>query len=388
MSTSTVQMFEERMDTDLRNRRIFHGYISLADAKKLLTKEGDYLVRLMDYKGRFVCVLSTYHNGKVVTICINRMNKMYFFNDDCKDRSIGSLLDWHQNTKTPLTRKRIVLKNPIFFPSWNLMPSCILQLLGEICECYRMKTYEVVVRLEKGKFRAAAMLLTSKQLLVESKKQFMAEARILKELSHPNILQFYGVIVTALPFTMIVGLCQMKLLTFLQKKEAQKDQKIRYATEAAAALKYLTEKGYVHKDVRAKNCLIDRNMNLKLANFGYAASDQCPSFIHKEPLESISAGWLAPETMLRHDFSKETDVWAFGVLMWEIYKNGDVPFHGLSNMEIRSYVIHNQRRLELPKKAPIKVKQLMARCWEEEPSRRPTFQELQFILGSIRKDEI
>lgn len=56
-------------------------------------------------------------------------------------------------------------------------------------------------------------------------------------------------------------------------------------------------------------------MKLKLANFCYAASDQCPPFIHKEPLENISARWLAPETMLRHDFSKETDVWAFGVLV-------------------------------------------------------------------------
>lgn len=67
-----------------------------------------------------------------------------------------------------------------------------------------------MVRIGKQRVHAAALLLTSKQLLVESKKQFMAEARILKELSHPNILQFYGVIVTAIPLTMIVELCQSK----------------------------------------------------------------------------------------------------------------------------------------------------------------------------------
>uniref|UniRef100_A0A1I8EX68 Protein kinase domain-containing protein n=2 Tax=Wuchereria bancrofti TaxID=6293 RepID=A0A1I8EX68_WUCBA len=387
MSASTVQIFEERMDPDLRNRKILHGYMPLADAKTVLTKEGDYLLRLMDYKGQLVCVLSAYHNGEVITVCINRMNKMYFFNDDHKDHSIGSLLDWHQNTKTPVTRKRIVLKNPIFFASWNLMPSCIIRLLGDISECYRMRTYGVLVCIEKEKIQAAAMLLTSKQLVIESRKQFLVEARVLKELSHPNILQFYGVIITALPLTMIVGLCQMKLLTLLQEKEARKDQKARYAAEAAAALKYLTEKGYVHKDVKAENCLIDRNMKLKLANFCYAGSDRCPPFIHKKPLESISAGWLAPETMLRHDFSKETDVWAFGVLMWEIYEDGDIPYRNLSNLEIRSFVIHSQRRLELPKKAPMKVKKLMTRCWEEDPSRRPTFQELESTLGGIGKDE-
>lgn len=56
-------------------------------------------------------------------------------------------------------------------------------------------------------------------------------------------------------------------------------------------------------------------MVLKLADLRFAASERCPPFIHKEPLESISVGWMAPETMLRHIFSKETDVWAFGVLV-------------------------------------------------------------------------
>uniref|UniRef100_A0A0R3RVM8 Tyrosine-protein kinase n=1 Tax=Elaeophora elaphi TaxID=1147741 RepID=A0A0R3RVM8_9BILA len=387
MPTSTLQIFEERMNPDLLNRRILHGYLPLRDAKTLLTNEGDYLLRLTEYKGQLICVLSAYHNGEVITVCINRTNKMYFFNDDHKDRSISSLLEWHRNTKTALTEKRIVLKNPILLAPWNLMSSCIVQLLGEI-DCYRTKTYEVMVRIEKQEIRAAAMLLTSKQLALETKKQFLAEARILKELSHSNILQFYGVVITALPLTMIVELCQMRLLTLLRKKEARKDQKIRYASEAAAALKYLTEKGYIHKDVKAENCLIDRNMKLKLANFCYAASNQCPPYIHKEPLESICTRWLAPETMLRHDFSKETDVWAFGVLMWEIYENGSRPYDGLSNMQIRSYVILNQRRLELPKKAPMKVKKLMARCWEEKPSGRPTFQELESTLSGIKKDEL
>ncbi|EJW80597.1 hypothetical protein WUBG_08496, partial [Wuchereria bancrofti] len=188
--------------------------------------------------------------------------------------------------------------------------------------------------------------------------------------------------------------------------------KARYSAEAAAVLKYLTEKGYVHKEVKAENCLIDRNMKLKLANFCCAGSD--PQFIHKELLESISAGWLAPQTMLKHDFSKETDVWAFGILAsfsindaknnntsdsvifkevtydstgilfsvdfycflstkfeMEIYEDGDMPYRDLSNLGIRSFVIRSQRHLKLSK---------------EEPSGRPTFQELESTLGGIGKD--
>uniref|UniRef100_A0AAF5PK94 Protein kinase domain-containing protein n=1 Tax=Wuchereria bancrofti TaxID=6293 RepID=A0AAF5PK94_WUCBA len=260
------------------------------------------------------------------------------------------------------------------------MPSCIVRLLGDISECYRMGTYEVLVCVEKEKIQAAAMLPTSKQLVIENRKQFLAEAGILKKLSHPNILQFYGVI-TALLLTIIVGLCQSKKISFLiivhhkseiaffyKKKKLEKTRKARYSAEAAAVLKYLTEKGYVHKEVKAENCLIDRNMKLKLANFCCAGSD--PQFIHKELLESISAGWLAPQTMLKHDFSKETDVWAFGILM-EIYEDGDMPYRDLSNLGIRSFVIRSQRHLKLSK---------------EEPSGRPTFQELESTLGGIGKD--
>uniref|UniRef100_A0A915PL02 Protein kinase domain-containing protein n=1 Tax=Setaria digitata TaxID=48799 RepID=A0A915PL02_9BILA len=401
---SVAQIFEERIDPDLQSRGIFHGYVPLTDVKTLLIKEGDYLLRLIEHYGQLVCVLSVYHNGEVITVCVNRKDQMYFFNVDYKVRmehlsirnvqhsSVGSLLDWHRNTKTPLAEKQIILENPVAFASWNLPSSSIAQLLGDIYGCYRMKSYEVIIYVEKQKIHAAALLLTNKQLMVESKKQFLAEARILKELSHPNILQFYGVIVTAVPLTMIVGLCKTNLLILLKKRKLRKDQKLRYVTEAAAALKYFTEKGYVHK---TKNCLIDQNMTLKLANFCYAASDRCPPFIHQESLDNICTRWLAPETMLRHDFSKETDVWAFGVLnitssfkMWEIYENGETPYRDLSNMEIRSYIIRSKKRLELPKKAPIKVKKSMARCWEEKPSRRPTFQELETTLKGIKNKEL
>ncbi|VDN01444.1 unnamed protein product [Thelazia callipaeda] len=381
-------MFEVRLDPDLQSRGIFHGYLPLTDVEKILKAEGDYLLRVTDYQGKLICVLSIYYKGKVNTVCVNRKNKMYCFNDNHKDNRICQLLDWHQKTKTPITEKGIILKNPVTVESWNMVPNNVDLLLGDVYNCYRMKAYEVVINKEKQKIHAAALLLTSKQLQIESKKQFLAEGRVLRALSHPNILQFYGMITSALPFTMFVGLCQINLQALLQKNNVQKEQKVRFAIEAASALKYIADKGYVHKNVQAASCLIDRSMTLKMANLCFAGSDQCPPFIHQENLEAIQAGWLAPETMLKHIFSKESDIWAFGVLLWEIYENGEIPYRGLTNMEIRSYVIHSQNRLDIPKNAPPKVKRLIAQCWEENPSRRPTVHELKNTIQGIEPNEL
>ncbi|VDK31298.1 unnamed protein product, partial [Gongylonema pulchrum] len=214
-----------------------------------------------------------------------------------QEERIIPLLDWHRTTKTPLGTSQIVLSKPITLAPWNLLASCVARLHGDIYGCYRMKV----------------ILVTS-----------------------------------------VSG---VNLAVLLRKSKIRKEMKVRFGAQAAAALKYLVSKGYVHKCVQASNCLITRNMTLKLADFRFAGSERCPPFIH-QPLENINVAWLAPETMLRHVFSEKTDVWAFGVLLWEIFQNGAAPFHGLTNMEMRAYVIHGEARLDIPKVRFFAVKRI------------------------------
>ncbi|VDK36586.1 unnamed protein product [Gongylonema pulchrum] len=83
-SSSTTQMFEVRVDPEVMSRKILHGFLPLTDARVLLREEGDYLLRLVDYQGQFICVLSALHIGEVLTVCVSRRDKMYFFDPSHK----------------------------------------------------------------------------------------------------------------------------------------------------------------------------------------------------------------------------------------------------------------------------------------------------------------
>ncbi|KHN87777.1 Tyrosine-protein kinase CSK [Toxocara canis] len=164
--------------------------------------------------------------------------------------------------------------------------------------------------------------------------------------------------------------------------------KLRFANEAASALAYLEANNYIHKDVAARNCLLNSNLCLKLSNFRYTLSKKCPSYLHTNPIQKINVKWMAPETMEQHIFTTKSDIWAYGVLLWEIYADGAEPYPNLSNLQVRALVMLKNYRMDPPKDMPTSIWSMVTNCWQRTPEHRPNFNELNRFVWRIRQREL
>ncbi|KHN74248.1 Tyrosine-protein kinase Fps85D [Toxocara canis] len=109
------------------------------------------------------------------------------------------------------------------------------------------------------------------------------------------------------------------------------------------------------------------------------------NYIRDSKLDKVPMKWLAPETMQQRIFSSKTDVWAFGIMAWEIYNDGREPYPGLTNVQARAKIVVLNYRMEMPKTTPPNVAKLIYKCWEADPDKRPSFAEIFETLDKIRK---
>ncbi|CAJ0950512.1 unnamed protein product, partial [Mesorhabditis belari] len=137
------------------------------------------------------------------------------------------------------------------------------------------------------------------------------------------------------------------------------------------ALAFLSGKKIIHRDVAARNVLVTKRKMVKLSDFGlccYAkAEEEYESKEGKLPLK-----WMAPESIEFGRFSEKSDVWSFGVVLWEMYSFGKSPFESFSHQEILSF-LKNGSRLEIPESSPDWIKKIIEECWSEELMKRPEF---------------
>jgi len=122
-------------------------------------------------------------------------------------------------------------------------------------------------------------------------------------------------------------------------------------------------------------------MQVKIADFGFSKDVNSPDYYHMQSLKTlIPVRWLAPECLKEGKYNTSTDVWAYGVLVWEIFAYGKQPYSGLNDVEAY-YCVMNHQLLEKPKKCPDAVYQLMQRCWNKESQMRPSFSD---IISSLK----
>ncbi|VDM13191.1 unnamed protein product [Wuchereria bancrofti] len=221
----------------------------------------------------------------------------------------------------------------------------------------------------------------------QTRLKFMKEARIMRKFSHPNVVKIMGVMVYENPLMIIMELCpEGSMLSYLRKNvPVNLDLKLRFATEASAGLAYLESRRCIHRDIAARNCLLSEQLEVKISDFGMSDERR---IIHDGKLEKVPMKWLAPETMQQRIFSSKTDVWSFGVLVWEVYANGKEPYPGLSNIQTRAKIVVQNYRMEMPKTAPSAISKLVYRCWKTEPSERPSFAEIHNKLKTTFNSEL
>lgn len=142
--------------------------------------------------------------------------------------------------------------------------------------------------------------------------------------------------------------------------------------QVASGIAYLTTQRYVHRDIATRNCLVDHNLVVKIGDFGLSREVNNMDYYRVGSTKAfLPVRWMPPEALLFGKFTTQSDVWSFGVLMWEVYTFGHQPYTGLSNHEVID-AVKNSRFLECPKWCPAAIYSVMRQCWTRSPSRRPT----------------
>lgn len=217
---------------------------------------------------------------------------------------------------------------------------------------------------------------------VVSVSEFLREVACMRSLRHPKVVQVYAVSSQGGPVYVITELMkQGSLLEYLHSAEGRSLKLyhlIDMASQVVEGMAYLEEKSYIHHDLCAKNVLVGGNLVCKVADFGLAR------IVDDDVRKSLTGSkfrikWTAPEVVMGNKASIKSDVWSFGVLLFEIITYGRFPYPDLSNEAILTK-LQQGYRMPQPKECSYKYYNIMLRCWREEPENRPTFEALQWEL--------
>uniref|UniRef100_A0A8C6H1L0 Tyrosine-protein kinase n=1 Tax=Mus spicilegus TaxID=10103 RepID=A0A8C6H1L0_MUSSI len=359
----------------------YHGAIPRIEAQELLKQQGDFLVRESHGKpGEYV--LSVYSDGQRRHFIIQFVDNLYRF-EGTGFSNIPQLIDHHFNTKQVITKKSgVVLLNPIpKDKKWVLNHEDVS--LGELLG--KGNFGEVYKGTLKDK-TPVAIKTCKEDLPQELKIKFLQEAKILKQYDHPNIVKLIGVCTQRQPVYIIMELVPGgDFLTFLRKRkdELKLKQLVRFSLDVAAGMLYLESKNCIHRDLAARNCLVGENNTLKISDFGMSRQEDGGVY-SSSGLKQIPIKWTAPEALNYGRYSSESDVWSFGILLWETFSLGVCPYPGMTNQQAREQVERGYR-MSAPQNCPEEVFTIMMKCWDYKPENRPKFNDLHKELTVIKK---
>ncbi|XP_061552605.1 ephrin type-A receptor 2 [Phycodurus eques] len=238
-----------------------------------------------------------------------------------------------------------------------------------------------------GRKEVAVAVKTLKPGYSEKQRQdFLGEASIMGQFSHQNIIRLEGV-VTKFKHAMIVTeyMENGALDRYLRDRDGEISsfQLVGMLRGIAAGMKYLSDMSYVHRDLAARNILINNTLECKVSDFGLSrVLEDDPEGTYTTSGGKIPIRWTAPEAIAYRKFTSASDVWSFGIVMWEVMAFGERPYWDMSNHEVMK-AINEAFRLPAPMDCPSAVYQLMLQCWLQDRSKRPRFGDIVSLLDKL-----
>ncbi|XP_053330430.1 leukocyte tyrosine kinase receptor [Spea bombifrons] len=218
----------------------------------------------------------------------------------------------------------------------------------------------------------------------QDEMDFLMEALIISKFSHQNIVRCIGVSLQTLPrFILLELMSGGDMKTFLRRNRPWVNQPssltmldlLNMARDIACGCKYLEENQFIHRDIAARNCLLTYSGTgrvAKIGDFGMARDIYRASYYRKGGRAMLPVKWMPPEAFLEGIFTSKTDSWSFGVLLWEIFSLGYMPYPCKTNQEVLEFVTSGGR-MDPPKNCPGPVYRIMTQCWQHTSDHRPNF---------------
>ncbi|XP_042672394.1 tyrosine-protein kinase Mer isoform X2 [Centrocercus urophasianus] len=226
-------------------------------------------------------------------------------------------------------------------------------------------------------------------------EEFLSEAACMKDFDHPNVIKLLGVCIELssqqIPKPMVV-LPFMKygdLHSFLLRSRLEMAPQfvplqtlVKFMVDIALGMEYLSSRQFLHRDLAARNCMLRDDMTVCVADFGLSKKIYSGDYYRQGRIAKMPVKWIAIESLADRVYTTKSDVWAFGVTMWEIATRGMTPYPGVQNHEIYEYLFHGQR-LKKPENCLDELYDIMSSCWRAEPADRPTFSQLKVHLEKL-----
>ncbi|XP_029437671.1 high affinity nerve growth factor receptor isoform X2 [Rhinatrema bivittatum] len=282
-----------------------------------------------------------------------------------------------------IKRRDIVLK-------WELGEGAFGKVF--LAECYNLTP-------DQDKMLVAVKAL--KEASETARLDFQREAELLTVLQHEHIVKFYGVCTDGEPLIMVFEYMKHgDLNRFLRSHgpdarildngngqsfgQLSLSQMLQIATQIASGMVYLASLHFVHRDLATRNCLVGHSLVVKIGDFGMSRDIYSTDYYRVGGRTMLPIRWMPPESILYRKFTTESDIWSFGVVLWEIFTYGKQPWYQLSNTEAIECITQG-RELERPRTCPSEVYDIMQGCWQREPQQRMNIKEVHSKLQALVK---
>uniref|UniRef100_A0A671PED3 receptor protein-tyrosine kinase n=1 Tax=Sinocyclocheilus anshuiensis TaxID=1608454 RepID=A0A671PED3_9TELE len=232
-------------------------------------------------------------------------------------------------------------------------------------------------------------------------RDLLSEFTLLKQVNHPHVIKMYGACSQDGPLYLIVEYAKYgSLRNFLRESrkvgpsymgnDANRNSSylenpderaltmgdlISFAWQSSRGMQYLAEMKLVHRDLAARNVLVAEGRKMKISDFGLSRDVYEEDSYVKRSKGRIPVKWMAIESLFDHIYTTQSDVWSFGVLLWEIVTLGGNPYPGIAPERLFN-LLKTGYRMEKPENCTDEMYNLMLRCWKQEPDKRPTFSDI------------
>jgi serine/threonine protein kinase len=280
-----------------------------------------------------------------------------------------------------------------------------LEIVGELGEGAFGRVYKArAPGIKRGDYippEFVAVKTLKEEAEYEAVEEFCKEVKVCVQFEHENVIRLLAVCTTAAQKCMIFEFMDLgnlgELLRFSdpdspshpepnsQQITIAADMLLPIVLQVANGLNYLAKLKFVHRDIATRNCLMNSNLTVKIADFGMSREVSSMDYYRIGSSKAcLPVRWMPPEALMYGKFTLKSDVWSYGVLVWEVYSYGRQPHTGISNYEVIDR-IKEGRLLECPTHCPPAIFDIMKSCWTRSPAKRATMETIWSRLNQLNK---
>lgn len=376
MGTERRSKDEEEMRR-LEGERFWHGILPTAIATRVLQKQGEWLLRYSDKEDNRGFVITVYWADKPrhFMIRVNKTQGRFYVKAEATFAGVKDLVEFYSSEGRRLGKeeKDAHMLEAVGRERWELRPATI-QRSKKIGEGNFGEVWQGLFVAPPAKEVEVAIKVCKEERDKETRARFRTEAMFQLRFEHKNVVRTLGIIVSEEPMLIVMelmkkGSLDQYLIADRKRLKNAKNTQMSWVRDAARGMHYLDSLRVIHRDLAARNCLLTEREELKISDFGHAKSMKS----YTMEAGKVAVRWMSPESMRCGEYTAKSDVWAYGVLIWEILSLGKEPWPGLSQQEVKDKVLIKKERLEAPEGSPPFLLELMSNCWKEEPKDRPSF---------------